>query len=615
MSARVVNASDVAAREGDKDAPVSHGSLSKREERKHLVGGILALSRAMRNVARDAWLPGSNAGHIPTNAGQLEIYLTKQLGGKWTVEEKHTHGCTSAYFTAIQNDASANSSNNRLFVKLGKPSTSGRITNSALRNGTCEVDCFNRLWSQRQRRRDVERDCAAPVAGIRVPNCRIAESSKYGSKFVVVLDDLVGDNDEHKSDVLPLIIFSLGSSSQKTDPQQASSSELKKSARVVNASDVAAREGGKDSVSHGSLSKQEERKCLVGGMLALSRAMRNAARDAWLPGSKTSHIPTSTEQLRAYLTKRLGGPWTVEEKQTHGCTSAYFTAIQEGAPNAAASSKRRRLFVKLGKPSTSGRITNAALRNGTCEVECFNRLWSQRRRRGDVERDCAAPVAGMHVPNCRIAESSNQGTKGRCGGSREFRHRKRHQEIEEGRRLDPVRERGGSDRERDAALGGFCRLNDILDDLHPELRTLCHGDAHGGNIYFTGGNGDDNVEEVGLLDWQTYSYGNPIGDVASVLFNCLSKSDFIDHREDLMDAYIQALRRRGVEAYITRDMIVEGLYLKAGYYFSGLLFAFDLVGDDKHQQEMLLEGWKSFNEKAEILDLASNIEKFLHQYK
>jgi len=446
MSARVVNASDVAAREGDKDAPVSHGSLSKREERKHLVGGILALSRAMRNVARDAWLPGSNAGHIPTNAGQLEIYLTKQLGGKWTVEEKHTHGCTSAYFTAIQNDASANSSNNRLFVKLGKPSTSGRITNAALRNGTCEVECFNRLWSQRRRRGDVERDCAAPVAGMHVPNCRIAESSKYGSKFVVVLDDLVGDNDEHKSDV-----------------------RLAKPGEVFSVRDV---------------------RKLLAGLASMHAAF-------W--GRKDSVPPISKERK----------------------------ADAEALANFAI-----------------GNVIKKSKKDG-----------------------------GL-IPSGSAADRIVSATR---------------------------------------ALGGFCRLNDILDDLHPELRTLCHGDAHGGNIYFTGGNGDDGEEEVGLLDWQTYSYGNPIGDVASVLFNCLSKSDFIDHREDLMDAYIQALRRHGVEAYITRDMIVEGLYLKAGYYFSGLLFAFDLVGDDKHQQEMLLEGWKSFNEKAEILDLASNIEKFLHQ--
>jgi thiamine kinase-like enzyme len=72
-----------------------------------------------------------------------------------------------------------------------------------------------------------------------------------------------------------------------------------------------------------------------------------------------------------------------------------------------------------------------------------------------------------------------------------------------------------------------------------EPRTLIHGDAHLGNMYFQDG-------VAGLLDWQVHQRGQGMRDVAYFLINSLSEELRRAHQEDLIHHYLVTLRGLGV---------------------------------------------------------------------
>ena len=71
-------------------------------------------------------------------------------------------------------------------------------------------------------------------------------------------------------------------------------------------------------------------------------------------------------------------------------------------------------------------------------------------------------------------------------------------------------------------------------------RTLLHGDAHLGNMYFQAG-------EVGLLDWQVVQYGQGMRDVSYLLINSVEKDLRLAHQEELIRLYLAGLSDLGVE--------------------------------------------------------------------
>lgn len=123
---------------------------------------------------------------------------------------------------------------------------------------------------------------------------------------------------------------------------------------------------------------------------------------------------------------------------------------------------------------------------------------------------------------------------------------------------------------------------------------------------------DEGKSEVGLLDWQTYTYGNPLIDVASVLIMCLSVDDFAEYCEDLKKYYLGALHDHGVEINVTDEMMHEALCCRAAYYLSGTLLGIAFVGlDDPERKEMMDRGWAMITKKVRMLDLASFLEDHL----
>ena len=65
-------------------------------------------------------------------------------------------------------------------------------------------------------------------------------------------------------------------------------------------------------------------------------------------------------------------------------------------------------------------------------------------------------------------------------------------------------------------------------------RTLLHGDAHLGNMYFQEG-------QAGLLDWQVHQYGQGMRDVAYFLINSLEEEVRLSHQEELIRHYLATL--------------------------------------------------------------------------
>ncbi|MFP6629756.1 MAG: phosphotransferase [Myxococcota bacterium] len=72
-----------------------------------------------------------------------------------------------------------------------------------------------------------------------------------------------------------------------------------------------------------------------------------------------------------------------------------------------------------------------------------------------------------------------------------------------------------------------------------EPRTLLHGDAHLGNMYFQDGH-------AGLLDWQVTQLGQGMRDVAYFLINSTSEKLRLAHQEELIRHYLATLRDLGV---------------------------------------------------------------------
>jgi hypothetical protein len=103
------------------------------------------------------------------------------------------------------------------------------------------------------------------------------------------------------------------------------------------------------------------------------------------------------------------------------------------------------------------------------------------------------------------------------------------------------------------------KVQDILDS---EPGTLLHGDTHIGNAYLLpDGSG-------GLLDWQLMVKGRWAHDVTYLLVTALDSDDRRKHERDLIASYLDALRRRGVEApgeneawKLYRQTVVWGLVI------------------------------------------------------
>ena len=72
-----------------------------------------------------------------------------------------------------------------------------------------------------------------------------------------------------------------------------------------------------------------------------------------------------------------------------------------------------------------------------------------------------------------------------------------------------------------------------------EPRTLLHGDAHLGNMYFQG-------DQVGFLDWQVTQLGQGMRDITYFLINSISTELRREHQEDLIRHYLSSLGDLGV---------------------------------------------------------------------
>ncbi|NRA03600.1 MAG: phosphotransferase [Myxococcales bacterium] len=72
-----------------------------------------------------------------------------------------------------------------------------------------------------------------------------------------------------------------------------------------------------------------------------------------------------------------------------------------------------------------------------------------------------------------------------------------------------------------------------------EPRTLLHGDAHLGNMYFQDG-------QAGLLDWQVSQYGQGMRDIGYFLINSMDEELRLAHQEELIRHYLLTLHDLGV---------------------------------------------------------------------
>ncbi len=72
-----------------------------------------------------------------------------------------------------------------------------------------------------------------------------------------------------------------------------------------------------------------------------------------------------------------------------------------------------------------------------------------------------------------------------------------------------------------------------------EPRTLIHGDAHLGNMYFQDG-------RACLLDWQVHQLGQGMRDVSYFLVNSMPEELRLEHQEELIEYYLATLHNLGV---------------------------------------------------------------------
>ncbi len=72
-----------------------------------------------------------------------------------------------------------------------------------------------------------------------------------------------------------------------------------------------------------------------------------------------------------------------------------------------------------------------------------------------------------------------------------------------------------------------------------EPRTLIHGDAHLGNMYFQDG-------RACLLDWQVHQLGQGMRDVSYFLVNSMPEELRLEHLKELIEYYLATLHNLGV---------------------------------------------------------------------
>lgn len=85
----------------------------------------------------------------------------------------------------------------------------------------------------------------------------------------------------------------------------------------------------------------------------------------------------------------------------------------------------------------------------------------------------------------------------------------------------------------------FCNMVELVNRDTP-LATICHGDCWTNNfLYKYDGNND--ILEVCLVDFQLIRYGSPALDVANLIFCCTDKSLRENHMKTLLQAYYKEL--------------------------------------------------------------------------
>lgn len=394
-------------------------------------------------------------------------------------------------------------------------------------------------------------------------------------------------------------------------------------------------------------SKKSDRPYL-GGLQALCNAINKLAVDEI--SRRTRDIPTNSEELQKYLSRKLGGSWEAYPRNdTDGCMGAYYSAVRND--------DGKKVFVKLARPTLSQRIIDSAMSLGPTEVAAYTTIlpW---------DGDGGGKVGGgISVPYCHLAatEASKNGSRyaivleeldptcvhivkpgeklsiaktktmlgalaamhvefwgnGSAIPARNTDDARKFVNLAVSSAMSQARKNGlippGSLAERVIVagdeLGGLWGVNEILHNvLHPELRTLVHGDAHGGNLYFIESEGDGNCAP-GLLDWQCYRYGNPIDDVAAVLMNVLSTEDFKNHANSLILHYIHALKKEGIPTSITKDQVMEGIHLKVAYWMLGCLLVIALPGEES-KKELCKNSWRHYISIAEHIGSVEILEGF-----
>jgi aminoglycoside/choline kinase family phosphotransferase len=133
----------------------------------------------------------------------------------------------------------------------------------------------------------------------------------------------------------------------------------------------------------------------------------------------------------------------------------------------------------------------------------------------------------------------------------------------------------------------------------PRPYTLVHTDYRLDNMLFGSAAGGP---PVAVVDWQTVSLGNPMGDIAYFIGAGLTKTDRRQHEESLVKEYYDTLVREGVQNYSWEECWQHyRLYAFAGFHMA--VMASMLVERTERGDEM-------FRVMAErhghqILDLAS----------
>uniref|UniRef100_A0A7S0FJC7 CHK kinase-like domain-containing protein n=1 Tax=Minutocellus polymorphus TaxID=265543 RepID=A0A7S0FJC7_9STRA len=418
--------------------------------------------------------------------------------------------------------------------------------------------------------------------------------------------------------------------------------------------------------SHKERKSNKNNSTTAQGISAVLAAMRNVAEDECR--RSTHDIPINAVQLESYLSTKLGGDnWSVSKADTAGVTSEYYRGIcatsgqrvfvklakptkggriQDAGLLTGASEVEfyNRLTSALDKTSTSmlgdkvhmptSMVAESSRHRSRYVVVLEDLSPTNGANNGDNEEEkqenskhirFIQPVQALPTSDVKLILRALAAIHGKYWEDEDAIpsiYQKRTNRASKlvgliiGKTIKQFRTKGGlieprSDTDRIIAatqrLGGIFAMDALLDALHPDLRTLVHGDCHGANIFMV--EDENSNQEVGLLDWQTYFYGNPLADVASVLIMCLSAEDFAEHREVLMKYYLDALCECGIDINVTTDMLHEAVCCRTAYYLSGTLLGIAFVGmDDPERQGMLDRGWAMISRKASMLDLATFLE-------